>query len=130
EAACREFSSVGARVSVSHRNSPEQTVVGGDPAAVSRVSEKLSAAGYRTKILDVPAAFHTPLMEEVKGPFGKALAGIPLEPPAIPVLSSVTNKYVADPADVRENLVVQMTQPVHWVELVERLHAEGINVLV
>ena len=121
---------VGTRVYVSHRNAPDQSVVGGDPAAVKLVGEKLAAAGYRTKMLDVPAAFHTPLMEEVKGPFGAALAGIPLEPPMIPLLSSVTNRYVSDPADIRDNLVVQMTQPVYWIELVERLYSEGFNVLV
>ncbi|HUR55890.1 MAG TPA: C45 family autoproteolytic acyltransferase/hydrolase, partial [Gemmataceae bacterium] len=121
---------IGSRVYVSHRNAPDQSVVGGDPAAVTLVGEMLAAAGYRTKLLDVPAAFHTPLMEEVKGPFGAALESIPLEPPKIPLLSSVTNRYVSDPAEVRDNLVVQMTQPVYWIELIERLYREGFNVLV
>ena len=81
-------------------------------------------------MLDVPAAFHTELMEEVKEPFGHGLAELTIEPPRIPVLSSVTNRYVADPADIRDNLVVQMTQPVHYADLVQRLADEGTNVFV
>ncbi|MBT6154257.1 MAG: acyltransferase domain-containing protein [Planctomycetaceae bacterium] len=118
------------RVSVSHLNAPEQTVAGGDEQAVRKLAETAEDQGFKTKILDVPAAFHTPLMEGVKDPFRASLQQIPVEPPQIPLLSSVTNKYVADPADVRENLVVQMTQPVDWRGLAVRLANEGVTVVV
>ncbi|MCA9070969.1 MAG: acyltransferase domain-containing protein, partial [Planctomycetaceae bacterium] len=117
-------------VAISHRNTPEQTVAGGEDEAVSRLAEAVIKQGYQAKILDVPAAFHTQLMEPVKKPFGKALEQIPLSPPQVPVLSSVTNRYVSDPQNIRENLVVQMTQPVEYVGLTQRLHADGFNVLV
>ena len=45
-------------------------------------------------------------------------------------MSSVTNKYVAEPAEILNNLVVQMTQPVRYVELVERLIREGVTFFV
>ncbi len=121
---------IDGRVFISHENGPEQTVVAGDEAAVSQLAEKVKQAGFRTNLLDVPAAFHTPLMKEVKQPFAEALSKIPVEPPRIPVLSSVTNKYVSEPAEIRKNLVDQMTQPVRYVELVQRLIAEGTTVLV
>jgi malonyl CoA-acyl carrier protein transacylase len=121
---------VSGRVSISHCNAPDQTVCGGEEAAVRELSALVEREGHKTKILDVPAAFHTPLMEEVKEPFGRALAGIPLEPPRVPLLSSVTNRYVSDPDDIRHNLVTQMTQPVHWTGLMERLAADGFNVFV
>ncbi len=124
---CAEI--VGA-VSVSHRNAPEQTVAGGEKAAVLQLAEQVQALGFKTKILDVPAAFHTPLMEEVKGPFRKSLEEIRIRPPEVPLLSSVTNKYVADPADIRDNLVVQMTRPVDWKDLVQRLADEDVTVFV
>lgn len=120
----------GGAVYVSHNNAPDQAVVGGEPEAVQRIKARVEAAGHKAVILDVPAAFHTPLMDGVKEPFGQALESIDLAPPRIPLLSSVTNRYVADPADVRANLVVQMTEPVRYAELVNRLVAEGVNLLV
>eukprot|EP00913_Durusdinium_trenchii_P008917 g8383.t1 len=127
EGLCRE---VSGRLSVSHCNAPDQTVAGGDAGPVARLAERVKQAGFLAKILDVPAAFHTPLMEPVKQPFARALAGVAMQPPHIPVLSSVTNKYVADPADIRGNLVNQMTQPIDYVGLVKRLAADDVSVFV
>ena len=124
---CQE---VNGMVSISHRNAPDQTVVGGRPDAVSQLDEAIQHEGYQTKLLAVPAAFHTPLMEGVKEPFGRALEEIGLEPPRIPLLSSVTNRYVADPVEIRENLVTQMTQPVNYTELIQRLADEGTTIFV
>ena len=118
------------QVSVSHFNAPEQTVIGGEASAIQQVAEALKAQGFLAKILNVPAAFHTPLMEEVKIPFGRFLKDIPLSPPSIPLLSSVTNRYVADPVDIRDNLVLQMTRPVNYVDLATRLADEGIAAMV
>jgi len=118
------------RVFVSHHNAPDQAVVGGDADAVQRIAARVEVEGHKAVLLDVPAAFHTPLMDGVKQPFASALEDIELDPPRVPLLSSVTNRYVADPADIRNNLVVQMTEPVRYTELVERLVADGASVLV
>ncbi len=116
---------VGNGVWISHRNAPDQNVVGGVEESVLQVQAAVEQAGYKSLILDVPAAFHTPLMEGVKTPFAAGLADLTFEPPRVPLISSVTNRYVADPDDLRNNLVVQMTQPVYYADLIERVAAEG-----
>ncbi len=121
---------VGDGVWVSHYNAPDQSVAGGRDQAVALLKARVEQAGYRALPLDVPAAFHTPLMEEVKAPFARGLAEIAIAPPRIPLLSSVTNRYVAEPEEIRENLLVQMTQPVRYADLIERLANEGVSVLV
>lgn len=129
---CREVSQqpgLGS-ITVSHVNSQDQTVAGGDPTAVQALAAKVAEQGYKSKVLNVPAAFHTPLMEAVRQPFGDALATIKLLPPRTPLFSSVTNRYVADPLSIRENLAAQMTQPVLWQSLAERLQSEGPCVFV
>ena len=118
------------RVTISHLNAPDQTVMGGDITTIQALAEQVKQSGFRAKVLDVPAPFHTPLMEEVKVPFRSGLASIRLEPPRVPLLSTVTNQYVAEPAEIRENLVLQMTKPVNYVEWVERLASEGISIFV
>jgi acyl transferase domain-containing protein/NAD(P)-dependent dehydrogenase (short-subunit alcohol dehydrogenase family) len=127
EQLCHE---VGGQVSVSHRNADDQTVAGGEQEAVARLSQLVKEAGYQSLILAVPAAFHTPLMTEVKAPFARSLAEIEIAPPMIPLLSSVTNRYVAEPDEIRTNLATQMTEPVNYAELVRRLVAEGVTVFV
>ena len=53
-----------------------------------------------------------------------------MRPPRVPFFSSVTNRYVAEPDEIRANLAAQLTTPVRWVELVERLAGEQDTVLV
>ena len=95
-------------------------MAGGTKPAVALLAQAVTQHSYQAKILDVPAAFHTALMEPVKPAFAQALDAIPLRPPVVPFLSSVTNRYVADPLDVRQNLVEQLTKPVEYVALSEQ----------
>ncbi|MGH7128728.1 MAG: ACP S-malonyltransferase, partial [Planctomycetaceae bacterium] len=127
ERLCREITG---SVFVSHRNAPDQTVAGGEADAVTELARRVEQAGHKTKLLAVPVAFHTPLMQGTQEPFRRGLESIALAPPRVPLLSSVTNRYVAEPSEIRENLILQMTQPVNYGDLVERLIAEGVTALV
>src|SRR5262249_45809642 len=111
----------GGQVWVANHNAPDQTVVGGEAEAVGRLAEHLTAEGFQCRSLAVPPPFHPPPLADAAPPLARALAGAELRPPRIPLLSSVTNRYVADPEDIRGNLVEQLTRPVRYVELVERL---------
>ncbi len=117
-------------VFIANVNAPEQTVVAGGIEAVRRVAEQLQSRGYETRELPVPAPFHTPLMDPVRARLQTELAGIRLCPPVIPFLSSVTNRYTADPLDQRDNLVEQLVKPVRYVELVQRLVGDGVDVVI
>lgn len=127
ERLCREM---GDRVHVANWNAPRQTVVGGDHAALDEFEKRLRAEGIAARRIPVPRPFHTPLMSEVKEPFRKALQHIPLQPPRIPLLSSVSNRYVAEPDEIRDNLASQMATNVRYVELVRRLADEGVGLFV
>ncbi len=117
-------------VCLANHNAPDQTVFGGDPAAVGEVDRRLVAAGYQTRALPVPRPFHTPLMADVQEPLRKVLEAASLLPARVPLLSSVTNRYVSDPIEIRDNLVTQLTRPIYYVALVERLRQDGITALV
>lgn len=120
----------GRPIYVANWNAPRQTVVGGDHAALDDFEKRLRAEGIAARRIPVPRPFHTPLMSEVKEPFRKALQHIPLQPPRIPLLSSVSNRYVAEPDDIRDNLASQMATNVRYVELVRRLADEGVGLFV
>jgi len=117
-------------VSITHCNAPQQTVVGGTYQAVAQFSELAEAAGITGHLLSVPCAFHTPLMAQAQRQFQQALQQETLLPVTTPLLSSVTNRYLADPSDLRDNLVQQMVQPVCYLEMIERLASEGVNLFI
>jgi len=114
-------------VFVANLNAPDQTVLGGSQEAIAAAAARLEGAGFVTRQIPVPRPFHTPLMAGVRVQLRAALDQLPIRPPRIPFLSSVTNRYTADPEEIRENLVEQLVRPVHYVELVERLIADEVT---
>jgi len=126
-AAC---AAVGTEVFVSNCNAPEQTVAGGRREQILALAGVLGERGVTTKLLDVPRPFHTPLLSAAAGPFREALASVRLSPPRIPLLSSVHNRYVAEPAEIRDVLVEQLTRPVRYIDQIARLVAEGVDLFV
>ncbi len=115
---------------LSHHNAPDQTVVAGEMGEVQTFAIQLRSAGFESRPLAVPRAFHTPLMAGAQPPFAAALAKSWIVPPRIPLMSSVGNRLISDPDQIRENLVAQLTAPVEYVDLIQKLSQSGVNVLV
>ncbi len=118
------------RAYIANYNAPDQTVVGGRVETLRSLAALLEAAGYPSPLIPVPCPFHTPLMQGSATLLQATLETLPLGPARIPFLSSVTNRYVADPAEVRVILAAQLTTPVRYVELIRRIAGERDTVLV
>src|SRR5262249_9786602 len=86
-------------------NAPDQTIVGGREASLRELAGLLEARGYKSQLISVPCPFHTPLMQGSAALLQRALETLPLDPPRVPLLSSVSNRYVAEPVEIRGNLV-------------------------
>ncbi len=117
-------------LSISHLNAPQQTVVGGRQAAVARFAQILEEEGIPSRLLPVPTAFHTPSLQAAVEPFHDALRSVALDPPRIPVLSSITNAYAADPWHIRQALADQLVHPADFIGLVKRLVSDGVTLAV
>jgi malonyl CoA-acyl carrier protein transacylase len=120
----------GEELWITHFNAPRQTVVGGATPLLQRFQERLTARGVASRSLAVAGALHTPLVASAGEAVREALRGLPLQPPRTPVCSNVSLRYEAEPASVRENLAAQLTEPLRYVDLVERLHADGCRLLI
>ncbi len=119
---CREASAKDAVVVAANLNAPDQTVISGDPAAVSRAGELLKAAGAKRVIpLKVSGAFHSPLMEPAAAAFGEALERAAIARPTFPVVANASAAPVREGAQARTLLAAQLTSPVRWVESVRAL---------
>lgn len=115
-------------VSVAGFNGPRHTVVSGRNEAVARVRADLDdRTRARFVDLDVGAAFHSPVMEPATNPFADTLEATPLRPATVPICSDVTGEVYTDPAVARRDLAAQLTAPIDWMRVVERLADRGVT---
>jgi [acyl-carrier-protein] S-malonyltransferase len=120
EAACAEASSGGEVAVAANLNAPDQTVISGDPGAVSRAGDGCKARGAKRVLpLKVSGAFHSPLMEPAVAGLRTALAAAALGTPAFPVVANATAKPVRAAEQAVTQLAAQLTAPVRWVGCVE-----------
>lgn len=127
DAICAEAtaSPEGGLVVAANYNAPGQTVISGEVAGVERAMELAQAAGARRAIrLPVSGAFHSPLMEPAREPFRGALESTPFDDPQVPVYANVTAAPVDTAVDAKRLLLEQLTAPVRWIQLVERLASD------
>jgi [acyl-carrier-protein] S-malonyltransferase len=121
---CAEASAApdGGLVVPANYNSPGQVVISGEVAGVERAMELTKKAGAKRAILlPVSGAFHSPLMQTAWQAFAQALAQTAFSGPMIPVYANVTTEPVHTVDDARRLLLEQLTSPVRWTQLVERL---------
>jgi len=112
-------------------NSPGQLVISGSMKGIETACELLKAAGAKRALpLKVGGAFHSPLMEPARVELAAAINATNFSAPICPVYQNVTGKPVTDPAQIRENLVAQLTAPVRWTQSVQNMVADGGNLFV
>ena len=125
EAVCARASADGGCVVPANYNSPGQVVISGEVAAVERAMELAKAAGAKRAIrLNVSGAFHSPLMEVARDGLAAAIDAVEFRDPAFPVYVNVSGEPVRSAADARRLLLEQLTAPVRWTRLIERVAAD------
>ena len=86
------------------------------------------AAGARRALrLPVGGAFHSPLMEPAKQELEKAISEAPFQTPVCPIYQNVDAKPYTDPAQIKANLIAQLTAPVRWTYIVKNMLADGVT---
>lgn len=121
-----ELASGDGVVVAANYNSPGQTVIGGDLAAVERAMALLAERGVRKVVrLAVSVPSHTPLMRQAADQLGAAMQELQWNAPAIPVVQNVDALVHATPDAIRDALVRQLYLPVRWTQCVEAVAARG-----
>ena len=107
-------------------NCPGQLVISGSIEGVNIACEKMKAAGAkRALILPVGGAFHSPLMLPAQKELEAAIEETHFSEPICPVYQNVTASAVNSAAEIKKNLVLQLTAPVKWTQTVEKMLADG-----
>lgn len=108
-------------------NGPRQVVVSGRTEAIDLLRRLADAIGVSAVLLDIPGAYHNPMLGAAADRFVEATAGIPLRPPATPVYSPQLGRYPRTRADVRELLDGLLVRPVGFRAALTALYDEGIE---
>lgn len=125
--ACAEAAQ-GEVVSPANLNMPGQVVIAGTKAAVARASERARALGARRAVpLSVSAPFHCALMQPAQDRLAPLLRALTVADPRVPVVVNVDAEPVRDGRAAIEALVRQVSSPVRWEEVVQRLASEGVR---
>src|SRR5262250_2675831 len=109
-------------VSPANLNSPEQTVISGDAAAVKRAVEIASQSGAkRAVMLPVSAPFHSALMMPAQQRLEKDLRATEFSNLKMPLVTNVDADTITNGEEAREALIRQVTMAVRWEESVRLL---------
>jgi len=114
-------------VQAANDNNPGQVVISGHKGAVERAAAAMKEAGAkRALMLPVSAPFHSVLMQPAAAVMAEALAGVDIQPPAVPLVANVRAEAVTEPGAIRRLLVEQVTGTVRWRESVANMAQAGV----
>ena len=118
-------------VYISNINAPRQIVVAGSEAALSAVTTlALQHGARRVDRLAVSVPSHCPLLQPVADRLERAMATLPLRPPAMPYVSNRGGRALRDADAIREDLATNVAHPVRWYDMLEVLRELGATLFL
>ncbi|KZM74939.1 type I polyketide synthase [Nocardia terpenica] len=116
---------------VANHNGPDEVVLSGTCEGIAAAEQVLARIGIRTRRLDTATAFHSPLVAQAVEPLTEYLAGVEVSAPAILVYgNSDATPYPSDPIEIRGRLAEQITAPVRFADVIERMYGDGVRTFV
>ena len=129
--ALQSAASNGEVVSPANMNGGGQVAIAGSAAAVARAGELAKARGARRVVpLPVSAPFHCALMKPAELRLAPELRALKTRNPRVPVIANVDAQPRRDAAGAIDALIAQVSSPVRWEAVVQRLASEGVTTYV
>jgi len=128
EEICAAVSTEQSVVIPANYNCPGQLVISGNVEAVNAACEQMKAAGAKRALpLAVSGAFHSPLMRPAQEELKTAIEGTEFAAPKCPVYQNYDAKPHTAPAEIKANLIAQLTGSVRWTASVQNMIADGAD---
>jgi [acyl-carrier-protein] S-malonyltransferase len=125
--ACREAAQ-GDVVSAANINGGGQVVIAGSREAVARAGERAKALGAKRVIpLQVSAPFHCALMKPAETRLAPELRALAIDDPIMPIVANVDADLKRTGPSAIDALIAQVSSPVQWEGVVNRLASEGVT---
>ncbi len=128
EEVCAQISTDDNVVVPANYNCPGQLVISGNVDAINAACEQLKEAGAKRALpLKVGGAFHSPLMQPAKDELQAAIESTVFNTPKCPIYQNVDGKPHTEPAEIKANLIAQLTSSVRWTQCVQNMIADGAD---
>jgi [acyl-carrier-protein] S-malonyltransferase len=113
---------------VANFNAPGQTTVSGRTESVEQAMAIAKERGARRAVrLPVSAAFHSSLMEPVVEGLRPLIEETAFREATVPLVTNVTATPIQHPDDLRRELLDQVCASVRWIDVIERMTADGVR---
>ncbi len=121
-------------IAVANRNSPQQTVIGGETPSVQALKKFLDSKNVETVLLNVSHAFHSKIVAPASEPLRRVLERLGIKGPDVTIYSNVTSEpYPTGPGarpEIIDLLSRQIAASVDWIGSVEHMYRDGIEVYI
>ena len=125
EQVCKSFEGVVP----ANYNCPGQLVISGPADTVKDACKAMKEAGAKRALpLPVGGAFHSPLMEPARQELAQAIEQTEFHTPVCPVYQNVDALPHTSAAEIKENLLKQLTSPVRWTQTVKNMCQDGAQI--
>ena len=112
-------------------NSPGQTVISGELAALTAAIELAVERGARKVVrLAISIASHSPVMRIAGEHFSHAVALVGLTDAKVPVIANMSAKAITSTEDIRRELIDQITGSVRWSQSIRAMAEEGVHTII
>lgn len=119
------------KIDIAGYNTPSQTVVSGDTAAVNIVEAHCAGLGLKRRLLHSSRAFHSHHIDEMLDDFKAVAQTVQFHPPTMRIISSMTGKLVADgELEKADYWTQQVRHAVRWRDAFQSLVDQGANVFL
>lgn len=112
-------------------NTPEQTVISGETAAIEKANELATQMGAKRVIpLAVSGAFHSPLMEPVSREFRRYVNETMINNAVTPVITNVDANSTVNSGELADKMVKQLYSSVYWTQTVNNMLEQGVDTFI
>ena len=115
-------------VVMANLNTKTQIVISGEEAGINAIGEKLAEnKAIKFKKLRVSAAFHSPQMKEAAEIMKPVIENTKFSIPSCNIIANVTGKPSINLAEIKINLIEQITGQVRWYDTVIEMKKAGVS---
>jgi len=116
---------------VCNLNSPTQIVIGGSRETLVRAMDLARAMGARyITPLKVSGAFHSSLMQPAAEGMAQAISQLDFRDPIVPIVVNSTAQPVTTSAEIKQELLQQLSSCVQWQKSVEYMVGAGVSTFI
>ena len=116
---------------VCNLNSPTQIVIGGSRETLVRAMDLARAMGARhITPLKVSGAFHSSLMQPAADGMAQAVSQLDFRDPSVPIVVNSTARPVTTAAEIKQELLQQLSSCVQWQKSVEYMVGAGVSTFI